>query len=113
MGTDTKELQYNLMNARVQVQRQTLWGFREQDFEDRMAFELCLGTWVGVIKAERKLKAHFKSNMQEGDSSVRSMTACCPRRLRDRRMSQGSKPKLQRCGGDRAEVESSWEAGLS
>lgn len=52
------------MNARVQVERQTLWGFREKHFEDRMASELGLGGWVKISKAERKLKAHFKANMQ-------------------------------------------------
>ena len=52
------------MNARVQVERQTLWGFREEDFEDRMTCKLGLGRRVGVSKAERKPKAYFKTNMQ-------------------------------------------------
>lgn len=42
----------------------TNWGFREEDFEDRMAFELHLGRWVEVLKAERKLKAQFKTSMR-------------------------------------------------
>lgn len=60
----SEQLQYNLMSARVQVERQTLWGFREEDFEDRMTCTLGLGRRVGVSKAERKPKAYFKTNMQ-------------------------------------------------
>lgn len=81
-----------------------------------MVSELYLGWWVEVFKAERKLKAHFKSNMQEGGSNLRSMTVCCRWRLRNRQVPQGSKPKLQRTqksGGDLAGRESSWEGGLS
>ena len=65
--TLSKQLQHNLMSARVSVERQTL---EEEDFADRMTFELGLGRWEGVSKAEIKLKAHFKTNMQSSRRST-------------------------------------------